>query len=165
MGAIVSETFLPESVQLQISVVLFWIGYACVTGLLATPFAGRRTVGVWGTVTFGAMGSNLGPLILSQFLGPAEYLNPLHPLVLLTSVACCVALLWTYRVLMLRAELREKMKNAELSADSSATPDRSSSAPVLPVPAPVAPAVARGPVPTAAQRLPVQGVPAQRRPA
>ncbi|MDO4558219.1 MAG: hypothetical protein Q4C47_04575 [Planctomycetia bacterium] len=117
------ETFLPENIQLQLSIVLFWLGYACVTGVLAVPFApGRTSRSMWGVLVCGAMGSCLGPFILSQCFQPAETINPLHPFVLLVSVLCCVALLWIQRLLQLRAAIRETVDGQHRSPAPAHTP-------------------------------------------
>ncbi|MDD3468766.1 MAG: hypothetical protein PHE53_02160 [Thermoguttaceae bacterium] len=117
-----SVTFLPETVQLIVCVVLFWIGYGSVTGLLATLLVPHCKLGAWKTLVCGAMGSTLGPFILSQFVFTTEKVNPLHPCVLLVSVACSVVLLWIYRLMLLRAVLETRMTDTENRVSSGTPP-------------------------------------------
>ena len=117
-----SVPFLSESVQLIVCVVLFWVGYGYTTGLVATLLVPRCKLGAWKTLVCGAMGSTLGPFILSQFVWMTEKVHPLHPCVVLVSIVCSVVLLWIYRLMLLRMTLETKNTETDNVSNTSPTP-------------------------------------------
>jgi len=86
------------------NVVLIWVGFGTVAGLLARWLLPVREVGgAVVVVTLGILGSVLGPLGLSYFLKD-RLANPLSPLGLLAATAGAFLLLALYRVLAVRSE-------------------------------------------------------------
>lgn len=86
--------------QQWIAVVLIWLGFGILTGLLAKVLIpGREPAGAVGTLLVGMLGSVLGPLALSGIYGGREF-NPIGPLGILAAVGSAVVVLLGYRVLV-----------------------------------------------------------------
>ena len=94
-----SELELSPVAQHWMNVVLIWIGFGIVTGLLAKLLVpGREPVGPLGTLMIGIFGSVLGPLVLSVLLHRQNF-NPISPVGLLASVGGALLFLAAYRFL------------------------------------------------------------------
>lgn len=89
--------------QAWVNVVLIWIGFGTLAGLLAkTVLPGRDPSGTIGTLVIGIAGSTLGLFIFNRFvLGPSDGrpFNPISPLGMLAATAGAFALLIGYRLL------------------------------------------------------------------
>ena len=63
---------LSPAAQQVVNVVLIWLGFGVLTGLLARALLpGREPRGLTGTLILGVMGSFLGPAAMSAIEGPA----------------------------------------------------------------------------------------------
>lgn len=95
-----SELELSPTAQLWMNVVLLWVGFGMVTGLLAKLLVpGREPAGPLGTLMIGIFGSVLGPLVLSLALHQQQF-NPISPVGLLASVGGALLFLVAYRFLV-----------------------------------------------------------------
>ncbi len=91
------ELELSETAQHWTNVVLIWVGFGILAGLLARVLVpGREPGGAVGTLAIGIVGSTLGPLLLSLLLG-AEQFNPISPVGFFAAVAGAFVLLIAYR--------------------------------------------------------------------
>lgn len=92
-----SELELSPAAQHWTNLVLIWVGFGIVTGLLAKLLVpGREPAGPLGTLMIGIFGSVLGPLALSLFLHRKNF-NPISPVGLLASVGGALLFLIAYR--------------------------------------------------------------------
>jgi len=81
-----------------INVVLIWVGFGTLVGLLATViFPFRRPAGPFWAVATGIVGSTIGLLGLS-WLSPDRELNPISPLGFLAATVGAFVLLVLYRI-------------------------------------------------------------------
>jgi uncharacterized membrane protein YeaQ/YmgE (transglycosylase-associated protein family) len=84
--------------QQWINVVLIWVGFGTLAGLLATViFPFRRSIGPFAAMVMGIAGSTIGLLGLS-WLFPGRPLNPISALGFLAATAGAFALLILYRL-------------------------------------------------------------------
>ncbi len=93
-----SDLALSPVAQQWVNVVLMWVGFGTLAGLLATviiPF--RRTVGPFLALVMGIVGSTVGLLGLN-WLFPGRQLNPISPLGFLASAVGAFLLLVLYRL-------------------------------------------------------------------
>jgi uncharacterized membrane protein YeaQ/YmgE (transglycosylase-associated protein family) len=91
---------LSPAAQQVVNVVLIWLGFGVLTGLLARALLpGREPRGLTGTLILGVMGSFLGPAAMSAVAGQRA-LNPIGPIGLLASVGGAMLLLVSYRVVI-----------------------------------------------------------------
>lgn len=98
---------LAPNAQQWINVILIWLGFGIVTGLLAQALVpGRQTAGVVGTLVVGVVGSAAGPLLLSLLVSRPNF-NPISPLGLLAAVAGAVVLLIGQRIATAYSGVRE----------------------------------------------------------
>jgi uncharacterized membrane protein YeaQ/YmgE (transglycosylase-associated protein family) len=89
---------LSPAAQHWINVVLIWIGFGTLAGLLATVvFPTRRPVGPFGAMVTGIAGSSIG-LFGLNWLFPGRELNPISPLGFLAATVGAFVLLVLYRV-------------------------------------------------------------------
>ena len=96
---IVSALQLSETAQHWVNVILIWVGFGTLAGLLAKALIpGREPAGTVGTLTIGILGSVLGPLALSCLLKTRDF-NPISPLGLLVAVGGAFVVLVAYRLL------------------------------------------------------------------
>ncbi|HUT12851.1 MAG TPA: GlsB/YeaQ/YmgE family stress response membrane protein [Thermoguttaceae bacterium] len=93
------EFELSESAQHWVNVVLIWVGFGTLAGLLALVILPvRRPSSPIAAMLLGIVGSMVGLLILSFLVGGQDF-NPISPLGFLTAVAGAFVLLILYRVL------------------------------------------------------------------
>jgi uncharacterized membrane protein YeaQ/YmgE (transglycosylase-associated protein family) len=93
-----SELALSSAAQQWINVVLIWVGFGTLAGLLATvilPF--RRAVSPMLAIVIGIVGSTVGLLGLS-WLYPGRPMNPISPLGFLAATIGAFVLLVVYRL-------------------------------------------------------------------
>jgi uncharacterized membrane protein YeaQ/YmgE (transglycosylase-associated protein family) len=91
------ELALSPVVQQWINVVLVWVGFGTLAGLLATViFPQRRTIGPFLAMVMGILGSTIGLLGLS-WLYPGRPMNPISPLGFLAATIGSFILLVLYR--------------------------------------------------------------------
>jgi uncharacterized membrane protein YeaQ/YmgE (transglycosylase-associated protein family) len=84
--------------QHWIHVVLIWVGFGTLAGLLATVvFPMRRPAGPFWAVVMGIAGSTIGLVGLSR-LFPGRELNPISPLGFLAATLGALVLLTLYRL-------------------------------------------------------------------
>jgi uncharacterized membrane protein YeaQ/YmgE (transglycosylase-associated protein family) len=89
---------LSPAAQQWINVVLIWVGFGTLVGLLATViFPFRRPAGPFWAVVTGIVGSTVGLFGLSR-LFPGRELNPISPLGFLASTVGAFVLLVLYRI-------------------------------------------------------------------
>ena len=92
-----------QAAQQWVNVVLIWVGFGTVAGLLAkTVLPGKDPGGTVATMVIGIAGSTLGLLVLTRlskgfFDSPPP--NPISPLGMLSAAAGAFILLLAYRVL------------------------------------------------------------------
>ncbi len=92
-----SQFELAPVAQQWTNVVLIWLGFGVLAGLLAKALVpGREPAGAVGTLLIGVAGSFLGPLGISLLMRSRDF-NPISPLGLLASVGGAVGLLVAYR--------------------------------------------------------------------
>jgi uncharacterized membrane protein YeaQ/YmgE (transglycosylase-associated protein family) len=84
--------------QHWVNVVLIWVGFGTLAGLLATvilPF--RQSAGPFSTMVMGIVGSTLG-LVGLTYLFPDREINPISPLGFLAATIGSLVLLIFYRL-------------------------------------------------------------------
>jgi uncharacterized membrane protein YeaQ/YmgE (transglycosylase-associated protein family) len=91
-----------QTAQQWFNLVLIWIGFGTLAGLLAKAvLPGRDPSGTVATLVIGVAGSTLGLLVFYRFvLGPVEgrQFNPISPVGMLAAAAGAFALLLVYRL-------------------------------------------------------------------
>jgi uncharacterized membrane protein YeaQ/YmgE (transglycosylase-associated protein family) len=93
------ELELSQNAQHWVNVVLVWVGFGTLAGLLARVILPvRGPVGSMSTLFLGIVGSLIGLLVLSLLLSDRE-LNPISPLGFLAATAAAFVLLILSRVL------------------------------------------------------------------
>ena len=91
---------LSQTAQQWVNVVLIWLGFGIVAGLLARALVpGKHPVGAVATLLIGVLGSTIGLLALS-FLLPGDRLNPIGPVGLLAATGGALVLLIGYRLVV-----------------------------------------------------------------
>lgn len=109
-----SALVLSETAQQWVNVVLIWVGFGTLAGLLAKALIpGREPSGTVGTLTIGVVGSVLGPLTLSFLLKNREF-NPISPLGFLVALAAASGVLIVYRLLVMAVAMRRQREEEEL---------------------------------------------------
>lgn len=104
---------LSETAQQWVNVVLIWVGFGTLAGLLAKALIpGREPSGTIGTLTVGIVGSVLGPLTLSYLLKSREF-NPISPVGFLVALAGASIVLIAYRILAAVVVLRSQREEEE----------------------------------------------------
>ena len=95
-----AELELSELAQQWVNLVLIWVGFGALVGLLARALLpGQEPKGTMGTIMIGVMGSVLGPLVLSSYLEHPNF-NPISPLGFLGAIGGAFTLLVGYRIVM-----------------------------------------------------------------
>jgi uncharacterized membrane protein YeaQ/YmgE (transglycosylase-associated protein family) len=93
-----SDLALTAAAQHWIYVVLIWVGFGTLAGLLASVvFPLGRSISPFSAIVIGIVGSTIGLLGLSWLL-PGGELNPISPLGLLAATIGAFVLLVLYRV-------------------------------------------------------------------
>jgi uncharacterized membrane protein YeaQ/YmgE (transglycosylase-associated protein family) len=93
-----SEFAFSPTAQQWINVVLIWVGFGTLAGLLATViFPMRRSVGPFAAMVMGIVGSTIGLLGLS-WLFPGRPLNPISALGFVAATSGAFVLLILYRL-------------------------------------------------------------------
>lgn len=88
-----------DPAQRWVIMVLVWIGFGTVAGLLARVLIpGREPGGAAGTIFVGIIASAVGPLLLTTFWKQQPF-NPISPLGILAAVVAAFVLLIAYRLL------------------------------------------------------------------
>jgi uncharacterized membrane protein YeaQ/YmgE (transglycosylase-associated protein family) len=99
---------LSESAQQWVNLILLWIGFGTLAGLVAKALLpGREPAGTVGTMTIGIVGSVLGPLSLSLALEQKRF-NPISPLGFLAAAGAALVVLIAYRVLVAFLAVRRR---------------------------------------------------------
>jgi len=94
------ELELSHTAQQWFNIVLIWIGFGTLAGLLAKILLPAREPGsALHVMTLGIVGSVIGPLALSYILGQ-KTLNPLSPLGLLSAAGGALVLMIIYRIVL-----------------------------------------------------------------
>lgn len=94
----VGDLELSELAQQWVNLVLIWVGFGALVGLLARALLpGQEPKGTLGTIIIGVMGSVLGPFVLSSYLKYNDF-NPISPLGFLAATGGAFALLVGYRI-------------------------------------------------------------------
>ncbi|MEN6498364.1 MAG: GlsB/YeaQ/YmgE family stress response membrane protein [Thermoguttaceae bacterium] len=84
--------------QQWVNLMLIWIGFGTVVGLLAKSLLpGHEPAGTVGTLLIGIAGSVVGPLVLTLTLKRDNF-NPISPVGFLVAIAGASVLLLLYRV-------------------------------------------------------------------
>ncbi|MGL6194881.1 MAG: GlsB/YeaQ/YmgE family stress response membrane protein [Thermoguttaceae bacterium] len=90
---------LTPSAQVWVNVVLIWIGFATVVGLIVRSLLpGKEPSGLIGTLLIGLIGSCTGPLIVT-LIWKIENFNPIGPIGMCSSVVCAAICLLLFRIL------------------------------------------------------------------
>ena len=93
-----SELAFSPVAQHWINVVLIWVGFGTLAGLLATVlFPFRRAIGPFLAMVMGILGSTIGLLGLS-WLFPDRQINPISPLGFLAATLGAFVLIVLYRL-------------------------------------------------------------------
>ena len=93
-----SEFELSQNAQHWVNVVLIWVGFGTIVGLLAMVILPvRRPSGSMPALLLGVVGSMIGLLVLSLFFSGRQ-LNPVSPLGFLAATAGAFLLLILYRL-------------------------------------------------------------------
>ena len=93
------EFELSQTAQQWVTMVLVWIGFGTLVGLLARALIpGREPGGAVGTIMIGILGSAVGPLLLTSFFTRDDF-NPISPLGFVVSIGAAFVLLIAYRLL------------------------------------------------------------------
>ena len=90
---------LTSTAQHWVNVVLIWLGFGCLAGLLARlvlPL--REPQGLFATLTLGVTGSAVGLGVLSWTI-PGRAMNPISPLGLVAATGGAIVLLAAYALL------------------------------------------------------------------
>ncbi len=108
-----SDIALSPAAQHWINVVLIWVGFGTLAGLLATVlFPLRRPAGPFWAVVLGICGSAVGLYGLGR-LFPERQLNPISPLGFLAAAVGAFVLLMVFRVLLALFGKRENDSGEE----------------------------------------------------
>lgn len=95
-----SEFQLSPVAQQWANIVLIWVGFGALAGLLARAIIpGHEPAGAAGTIVIGVLGSALGPFVLTYLLKRNDF-NPISPLGFLSAIAGALVLLIGYRLLV-----------------------------------------------------------------
>lgn len=98
---------LSESAQIWVNLLLLWIGFGIVVGLIAqSVLPAGEPRGVFGVLVIGVAGSCIGPMIVSQLWKSGSF-NPISPLGLAVSVLTSLILFIIYRFAFSRSKQRE----------------------------------------------------------
>lgn len=92
------ELELSQTAQQWVNVVLIWVGFGILVGLLTKALIpGREPAGAVGTLLIGVLGSVLGPLVLCYLMRWQDF-NPISPIGFLAAVGGALLSLLVYRL-------------------------------------------------------------------
>jgi len=94
----VGELELSQTAQQWVNLILLWVGFGTLAGLLAKSLIPGRESGAVVTVLIGIVGSVVGPLLLCHFFQWKDF-NPISPLGFLATVGGALVCLLAYRLL------------------------------------------------------------------
>lgn len=103
---------LSQAAQQWVNVVLIWIGFGTLAGLLAKALVPGREPGAVGTILIGILGSVIGPLATVTLLGREDF-NPISPLGLLAAIGGAVLLLSAHRLIAIGLSLGRAEEGGE----------------------------------------------------
>ena len=109
------EFELSQSAQHWVNVVLIWVGFGALAGLLARAVIPiRHPSGPVNTLLLGITGSAIGLLVLSLFFSTRQF-NPIGPLGFLAATGGALLLLILYRLLYgrLRKDKRRSVRETQ----------------------------------------------------
>ncbi len=93
-----------QTAQQWVNVVLIWVGFGTLAGLLAKSLLpGKEPVGAVATLVTGVVGSTIGLFLLTHFFGQLwndRPPNPISPLGFLAATAGALAMLILYRLIL-----------------------------------------------------------------
>ena len=96
-----SEFDLSDTAQQWVNLILLWIGFAAVVGLVVRSFLpGKEPSGLLGTLMVGIFGSCVGPFLVSVIWKPENF-NPIGAVGFTASVICAFVSLAVYRIFTL----------------------------------------------------------------
>jgi uncharacterized membrane protein YeaQ/YmgE (transglycosylase-associated protein family) len=99
-------TELGPTAQHWIAVVLIWVGFGTLAGMLARAFLPlKEPSGALATMTLGIVGSTAGLAVLSWFLAGRQF-NPIGPIGFVAATAGALVLLLLYALLHALASRR-----------------------------------------------------------
>ena len=94
------ELDLSQPAQQWVNIVLIWLGFGIVAGLLARALVpGRQPAGAVATLFVGVLGSAIGLFVLGLLLGGREF-NPISPVGMLAATAGAFAVLVLHRIVV-----------------------------------------------------------------
>lgn len=93
---------LSSAAQFWVNLVLLWLGFGILVGLVAQAILPEgEPKNAFGVLVIGITGSCLGPLLISLAWNPEEF-NPIGPLGFAVSVLISLAIFLVYRSVRLR---------------------------------------------------------------
>ena len=96
-----SDFDLSDAAQQWVNLVLIWIGFAAVVGLVVRCLLpGKEPGGLLGTLMVGIFGSCLGPFLVSMIWKPENF-NPIGAIGFTASVICAFISLAAFRLFTL----------------------------------------------------------------
>lgn len=99
---------LSQVAQQWVCLMLIWIGFGTVVGLLAKSLLpGNEPAGTVGTLLIGIAGSVVGPLVLTLSIKRDNF-NPFSPVGFLVAVAGAFVLLLLYRLCLTCFKVRQE---------------------------------------------------------
>ncbi len=102
------ELNLSPTAQQWVNVVLVWIGFGTVTGLIVRSLVpGKEPSGPVGTLLIGITGSTIGPLLVTT-IWRFENFNPISPVGLLSAICSAFLLLMLYRFFLIFFHSRDE---------------------------------------------------------
>jgi uncharacterized membrane protein YeaQ/YmgE (transglycosylase-associated protein family) len=119
----VTQLEFSQAAQQWVNVVLIWLGFGIVAGLLARALVpGRHPVGAVTTLVIGVAGSAVGLLGLGYVLG-GRPINPISPVGLLAAAAGAFVILVFYRLVTACLAFRAKDSQPVEAAEPTESPD------------------------------------------
>jgi len=116
---------LPVFIEYCSYIVLVWLGFGTLVGLLARIiFPGREPSGPLGTILIGIMGAVVGPLVVETTCGIKGF-HPMSPLGFVAALGGAAVILVTYRFFLL--VVADHVSIREEVPDETALPNRAPS--------------------------------------
>lgn len=112
---------LPTLVEYSSYIILIWLGFGTLIGLLARiVFPGREPSGPLGTILIGIMGSVVGPLVVETTCGIKGF-HPISPLGFVAAFGGAAVILVTYRFFLL--VLADHLPTSQETPDEEVLPN------------------------------------------